>query len=134
MEDGMSRETDTTPDSDNHHEFGREDYDLFKKLANRMHYFAFLLGILALLGVPAIIGGNAVAALVTLLYTMIGILTVGAANALRRIVTTDGSGISELMAALGSVNNLLTFSVILVTILLAVGAGGIFVAYVLAVL
>ena len=60
-------------------------------------------------------------------------LTWGTASSLRRIVDTEGSDISHLMAALGSLHNLLTLAVVLVTILLAVGASGILVTLFIAV-
>ncbi len=133
MEDVTSMEAAGTPATGGGYEFSPEDDDLFKGLSNRMRYLAVLLVILALLGIPAILGGGGYTALVTLLYTVTGVLTFGVARSLRRIVTTEGSDISHLMSALGSLNNLLTFVVILVTILLTVGAGGILAALFIAV-
>lgn len=133
MQDGTSMETGTAPASKGPYEFSPDDDGLLRGLSNRMFYLAVLLGVLALLGVPSILRGDAVTALVALLYIATGVLTFSAASTLRRVVSTDGSDTSDLMVALGSVNNLLTFVVILVTILLAVGAGGILAAYVLAV-
>jgi len=126
-------QTGTAPAPGGPYEFSSADNDLFHGLSNRMRYLAILLIILALLGIPAVLGGDAVAALVSILYTVTGILTFGAARSLRRMVSTEGSGISDLMAALGSLNNLLTFVVILVTILLTVGAGAVLVALFIAV-
>ncbi len=133
MEDVTSMEAAGTPATGGGYECSPEDDDLFKGLSNRMRYLAVLLVILALLGIPAILGGGGYTALVTLLYTVTGVLTFGVARSLRRIVTTEGSDISHLMSALGSLNNLLTFVVILVTILLTVGAGGILAALFIAV-
>ena len=133
MEDATTMESGTAPARGEGYEFSPEDDALFKGLSNRMRSLAVLLGILALLAIPEILSGSAMAALVTLLYAVTGVLTIGAGNALRRIVTTEGSDVSDLMAALASVNNLLTFVVILVAILLAVGAGGILVALFIAV-
>ena len=133
MEDPASVETGTAPAPGGPYEFSSEDTALFGALTRWMRFLALLLIILALLKASSILRGDVTAALVMILYTVTGAWTFRTARSFRRIVDSEGSDISHLMAALGGLNDVLTVAVVLVTILLALGTGGILVTLFIAV-
>ncbi|MDB9314823.1 hypothetical protein PN462_17045 [Spirulina sp. CS-785/01] len=92
------------------YEFSQSQNSLIEDLANKMRFVAYFLiaiSILAILGGLITILESGLATIMQgVVQLFVGIWTLNAASAFRRIVTTEGSDIENLMGALGELRKL----------------------------
>jgi hypothetical protein len=98
------------------YEFTADQNHLIGTLASRMKFVAIFLivlgcimGLAGLFSLPA----GVVYLVIAAIYIIIGIWTIGAANAFKKIVDTEASDISHLMNALNELKKLYTLQYVL---------------------